>query len=534
MSERPDCNDGSEKVEDSDFSLRAMAELRRGLEDMKEPSEVALKMAATLMKLLNIDSGGVVMLDEEGQYRLIDVLSLVKESDDLRVEKMSLKFQRRNVRGFFEDLEKSNYFAAIRSVSGVEICPTDNFGVDAYIPIRDEEGRIAVVLFLDKTDEALNLAGYRGELEKIMKEWTEIYSDVSAERKSEKNAFSRLLGQMVDNIYSKLKPKVFPESQDGVMRSASVEGGESFSPPKEESDRDLDLDLDTDRVEINTMLILLYICLRGGTHFSDEIIKYVKDEFERYVKENSPMFMRVIEALHEVDAKRVMADILEVFIKDKFDEALTRSRLNEQRITDEQTGFYRKEWLMHVLQEEIQRGDEEGSFFGILMIDIDNFKAINDTHGHLAGDIVLEEVARRIRAFLRPYDIPARFGGEEFVIVLPGRHMGGTAVLAHDILESINGRPVKADLLNDRKLIPVTVSIGINLFKGERKNVRKPFSGQRIEEVINEADQGMYFVKRNGRNNVGYKESIILRLTAETWAQLEKESKRKTKGASYY
>jgi diguanylate cyclase (GGDEF)-like protein len=125
---------------------------------------------------------------------------------------------------------------------------------------------------------------------------------------------------------------------------------------------------------------------------------------------------------------------------------------------------------------------------GLMLLDVDHFKHINDSYGHSAGDAVLVELARRLQELVRQHDVVVRWGGEEFVLVLPGTAPEGLAVLAERLLRVVADSP----MLSDGTSIPVTVSVGC---------VSYPLSpGQTWQDALKVADLAMYMAKQSGRN----------------------------------
>jgi diguanylate cyclase (GGDEF)-like protein len=122
------------------------------------------------------------------------------------------------------------------------------------------------------------------------------------------------------------------------------------------------------------------------------------------------------------------------------------------------------------------------------MLDIDHFKQVNDTYGHLAGDSVLRECVNRIRSVLRQYDSLGRFGGEEFLVVVPGVEKDPAAAVSARIRSAIDGE----DFSVDGTLIHVTVSQGVVTWDGAAT----------VEGLVAGADRAMYRAKENGRNRV--------------------------------
>ncbi|HET9769251.1 MAG TPA: GGDEF domain-containing protein, partial [Acidimicrobiia bacterium] len=123
------------------------------------------------------------------------------------------------------------------------------------------------------------------------------------------------------------------------------------------------------------------------------------------------------------------------------------------------------------------------------MLDIDHFKAVNDTAGHAAGDAVLREVAARVRSTVRREDIPGRWGGEEFLLLLPYLGAEGVRALGERLRRCIGDRPVE---LGGGEVIPVTVSLGGAV----------ALEGEGPEGLVRRADAALYDAKRAGRNRV--------------------------------
>ena len=122
------------------------------------------------------------------------------------------------------------------------------------------------------------------------------------------------------------------------------------------------------------------------------------------------------------------------------------------------------------------------------MMDIDNFKQVNDTYGHLVGDMVLKEIASTIQKTIRHVDIPARYGGEEFTIILPETAATNATIIAERLRYRISQIEVKVD---ENTVVSPTVSIGIAEF---------PNASEDIKELIDWADKALYMSKENGKN----------------------------------
>jgi len=158
-------------------------------------------------------------------------------------------------------------------------------------------------------------------------------------------------------------------------------------------------------------------------------------------------------------------------------------------ITDSLTDMYTRRYTLQRLEEELGRSKAHKFSVAFLMIDVDKFKDCNDKYGHLVGDQILREVAQIIRHSIREIDIPGRYGGEEFCIVLPDTDIKGARFVAERIRSATQDKIIKA---YDATL-SVTVSIGIATF---------PTDAKKKDELIDKADWSLYKAKKQGRNRV--------------------------------
>lgn len=164
--------------------------------------------------------------------------------------------------------------------------------------------------------------------------------------------------------------------------------------------------------------------------------------------------------------------------------------LRSQALEDGLTGLANRRLLDQFLQDELGRAKRDHLVVGLLMIDIDHFKHFNDTYGHLLGDECLKAIGALIKnSIRRPGDLASRYGGEEFVVVLPGTDITGAFVVAEQIREAVAG----AQIHSDRGApIRVTVSIGVSALR--------PLQDDTPEMLIQAADQALYAAKTAGRN----------------------------------
>jgi diguanylate cyclase (GGDEF)-like protein len=167
-----------------------------------------------------------------------------------------------------------------------------------------------------------------------------------------------------------------------------------------------------------------------------------------------------------------------------------RDILRKKAMHDSLTGLLNHEEILGVLDRELARSERDGVCVSVIMADIDHFKKINDTYGHLAGDAVLRIIAQKMRSMERAYDSIGRYGGEEFLIVLPECCLECAVAFAKRLLSSIS----KDSIDTPEGLIPVTISLG----------VAASSSGRRLDEhnLVKSADAALYKAKGNGRNRV--------------------------------
>jgi diguanylate cyclase (GGDEF)-like protein len=163
--------------------------------------------------------------------------------------------------------------------------------------------------------------------------------------------------------------------------------------------------------------------------------------------------------------------------------------LRIQATRDMLTGLWNRGVILEILQREALRSGREDIPVGIILADLDDFKRINDTRGHLIGDAVLREVSRRMALPLRPYDALGRYGGEEFLVVLPGCDTGNTLKVAERLRHGVAEAPVATPTGH----IPLTVSLGALAARGP---------GLDVDHLIAIADEALYRAKKRGKNCV--------------------------------
>jgi diguanylate cyclase (GGDEF)-like protein len=175
-------------------------------------------------------------------------------------------------------------------------------------------------------------------------------------------------------------------------------------------------------------------------------------------------------------------------------------------ILDGLTGIHNKRFFDEVLEREVARTMRHGGAVTLVLFDIDHFKKVNDTYGHLAGDTILVTLCRRLRPRVRREDVLARIGGEEFACLLPETHRPGALAFAEDMRDLVAREPFTADGI----VIPVTISLGVALFEQrEAQPARADDGAQRASYAVREAldllkraDEKLYDAKHAGRNRV--------------------------------
>lgn len=170
--------------------------------------------------------------------------------------------------------------------------------------------------------------------------------------------------------------------------------------------------------------------------------------------------------------------------------AIRKPALYDRAVLDGLTGLYTKRHFLEMAQQLMAQRRRLGTPLSLIIIDVDHFKKVNDVHGHVAGDAVLAEVARRVRGAIRGYDQAFRYGGEEMVILAPNTSLDDAAALAERLRKKIRGAAVPAGQTE----IPVTASFGVAEYDPERM--------RDVAGFIEAADQHLYTAKRNGRDQV--------------------------------
>lgn len=161
-------------------------------------------------------------------------------------------------------------------------------------------------------------------------------------------------------------------------------------------------------------------------------------------------------------------------------------------IHDGMTGVFNHIYVVEEVNSEIERAKRYGGTFSLILLDLDNFKEINDSYGHLAGDFVLKSVAQLIEKTLRTIDIIGRYGGEEFIIIFPQTDLEKARIAGERLRQAVE----TATFLYEDKMIQLTISLGVTTYE-EEKNTRS---------LIKTADDNLYRAKKGGKNRICYEQ----------------------------
>lgn len=244
---------------------------------------------------------------------------------------------------------------------------------------------------------------------------------------------------------------------------------------------------------------LLIANVKGDQRFStqvDEATSYSTKSIICVPLKSKNRIMGVIELVNtEADGSFNESDlpILETiadYVAIAIENALYFEKINELIITDDLTDLYNSRHFSELIDYEIERARRYGNSLSIVFFDLDFFKLVNDTHGHLVGSRILSEIGALVKRYTRRVNLAARYGGDEFVMLLPSTDKVGAIKMANDLLDLIRNNPFKAD---DETPINITASFGVATF---------PEDANDKTELVRLSDKAMYSVKESGRNGV--------------------------------
>ncbi|HOJ86169.1 MAG TPA: GGDEF domain-containing protein [Elusimicrobiales bacterium] len=338
-------------------------------------------------------------------------------------------------------------------------------GVEVYVGAYAVLSSALIIIFSDKNDknkkdkisEALE---EKAKLEKVLNELKKETEVLLNYDKKNQNIYSifNILSQAVDLSSLKSIEKYLNESL-GAKTSLYIKSEEGFLP--------------------------IY-----GFKFEDFGVKEVKEKDGKTVIPVSDGEVYCYFIIDSVDPK-IKSEATDIIfeISPLIKRIYLFNKIDSLSLKDGLTGLYRRGIFNEKIDEEIVRARNFKHTLGLMMIDIDHFKHINDTYGHQAGDEILKGVARVIRSCVYETDFVARYGGEEFVVIMPRAERGGSFRKANFIRESVEKEKFKIGLVD----IKVTISVGIAYYPQDALNKM---------ELIEKADKALYMAKESGRNRV--------------------------------
>lgn len=187
--------------------------------------------------------------------------------------------------------------------------------------------------------------------------------------------------------------------------------------------------------------------------------------------------------------QRILATIAD-FTAIAVENSRLHQRVRDLTITDDLTGLYNSRHFQDLCEYEIERASRYGTELSMVFLDLDHFKQVNDTFGHMTGSRLLKEVGALIHDVVRKVDHAARYGGDEFVFLLPSTNKQGALAMAHNLLNRLRSNDFRSDC---GRPIKVTASIGVATY---------PTNAYCLQELVKLSDEAMYEVKRSTRNGV--------------------------------
>lgn len=172
-----------------------------------------------------------------------------------------------------------------------------------------------------------------------------------------------------------------------------------------------------------------------------------------------------------------------------FDLEQSRMEIRDLAITDDLTKIYNRRYFFELAERELERSRRSGDPLAVVLFDIDDFKLVNDNHGHLAGDRVLQEMCKACQVVVRPYDVFARFGGEEFIFLLPDTDEQQAKAFSERLRQLIARHIIPYNNIN----LQITISVGMTVFYP---------GGGTLDDLISRADSALYKAKDFGKNRL--------------------------------
>lgn len=224
-----------------------------------------------------------------------------------------------------------------------------------------------------------------------------------------------------------------------------------------------------------------------------------KDEYIRYqdlplkAKDGRLVQVEFVSNVYWAGGARVIqCNIRDITERVQVQDALLKSEatLREQSVRDHLTGLFNRRYMEETLERELLRASRKRLSLGIIMLDVDNLKRCNDTWGHAAGDMLLSGLADVLHGNFRGEDVPCRYGGDEFIVILPDASRAATRERAESLCEYVSQLHFKFE---DQSLDAITLSVGVAVF---------PEHGSTGDSIVRVADEALYRAKHAGRNQV--------------------------------
>jgi len=210
-------------------------------------------------------------------------------------------------------------------------------------------------------------------------------------------------------------------------------------------------------------------------------------------KQLKQVIKQICEKIYYKRKAKQYEENLEKLVKERTQELeIAKSKLAEMANKDPLTNLYNRRYFNDVADTLLSMAHRQQQEFSIFMLDIDRFKLINDTYGHNAGDVVLKKLSNLLTTSIRQSDVAIRFGGEEFVVLLPNTNIDGAVLIAKKLKEAIENIEIKIPNID---IIKFTVSIGISQCDCSK-------NAEVIDDLVHKADEALYEAKRAGRNKI--------------------------------
>lgn len=226
-----------------------------------------------------------------------------------------------------------------------------------------------------------------------------------------------------------------------------------------------------------------------------ETLRNVTSERDRLAKDEENLLSQLRELSSTKSAVSETVEAVKQQMQQLEGQLAAHEQYRYQATHDSLTGLWNRAAIFEILERELARAKRENRSVGLVLADVDHFKRVNDTFGHVAGDTVLKEVAGRLSASLRDYDSVGRYGGEEFLMILPGCDAENALKQADRVRACMAARPVTAE----EGEIAVTISLGVSA-------ANDPAS---MGLVLRAADAALYKAKNAGRNRAALADGLV-------------------------